>query len=90
MANHLQAEKRNRQRIKRTERNRRFRSEVRTYVKRVRTFVSEEKADEAKDALKLAIRHLDRAVTKGLLHRNTASRLISRISVSVNKLSNQA
>lgn len=87
MANHKQAAKRARQTIKRTLRNKHIRSTMRSYVKRVRTLVSEGNAGEAGEMLKHAVHHLDRSVTKGILHRRTASRLISRLTLSVNKLS---
>jgi small subunit ribosomal protein S20 len=86
VANHPQAAKRNRQRIKRTARNRVYRSTARTFVKRTRALIAEGKADEARDVLKKAARHLDRCVTKGVLHRRTASRTISRLHQALGKL----
>jgi small subunit ribosomal protein S20 len=86
VANHPQAKKRNRQRIKRTARNRHFRTNVRTLVKRVRAAVTAGDTKEAGESLKLAVRHLDRAVTKGVLKRKTASRTISRLTMAVNKI----
>jgi small subunit ribosomal protein S20 len=88
VANHPQAKKRNRQRLNITARNRHIRATLRTYVKRVRTAVeSAEKRESASVALQQAIKHLDKAVTKGILKRKTASRTISRLTVAVNKLS---
>ncbi|MCP4678391.1 MAG: 30S ribosomal protein S20 [Deltaproteobacteria bacterium] len=86
MANHLQAKKRNRQAIKRTVRNRHFRTSMRTHIKRVRTLVDSGEAGEAKEALGTAIKQIDKAVTKGIVHRRTASRTISRLTIAVNKL----
>ena len=86
MANHPQAKKRNRQRIKRTARNRHFRTKVRTLVKKVKGAVEAGEAGPAQEALKDAIRHLDRSVTKGVLKRKTASRAISRLTVAVNRI----
>ena len=84
MANHLQAKKRNRQCIVRTARNRHIRSTVRSLVKQVRVAVAEGEKSAAQDALKLAIKHLDRSVTKGVHKRKTASRTISRLTLAVN------
>jgi small subunit ribosomal protein S20 len=85
MANHKQAAKRNRQRIKRRVRNLTHLSSMRTYVKRVRKALDEKDLDAAKEALPVAIRAIDRAATKGVLHRNTASRYVSRLVVAVSK-----
>ena len=83
MANHASAEKRNRQRIKRTDRNRGIRSEFRTLVKIVREFLAKGDAVGAKAALTPAISALDSAVAKGVLVRGTASRRVSRLSAAV-------
>ena len=85
MANHPSAEKRNRQRVKRTDRNRSVKTAYRSLVKRVREAVASGKHKEAVIALKEAIPALDAAVTKGVLHRSSASRSISRLTVAVNK-----
>jgi small subunit ribosomal protein S20 len=90
VANHPQAKKRTRQRIKRTARNRHFRTSVRTLVKQVRAAVEAGDAQSAGESLKLATRQLDRAVTKGVLKRKTASRTISRLSQAVNKIGKPA
>ena len=86
MANHPSAEKRNRQRIKRTLRNRAVTSSVRTYIKRVRTAIEHKKKEEAKKALVVAVKAIDRAASKGVLHRKTASRTVARLSAAVHKL----
>ena len=88
MANHKQSKKRKRQTIKITVRNRHFRSTVRTFVKSVRTLIEAGEVAPAQEALKAAVKNLDRAVTKGIMKRETASRTISRLTLSVNKLSN--
>ncbi len=87
MANHPSAEKRNRQRITRTARNRAVSSSVRTFVKRVRTAIEAKNASEAASALKIAIVQLDKAATKGVVHVSAASRTISRLSAQVHALS---
>ena len=86
MANHPSAEKRNRQRIKRTLRNRAIKSTVRTLVKSVRAEVAGKNKEGAAKALKLAISELDRAGTKGAYHKKTVARTISRLSAAVAKL----
>ncbi|MDJ0765513.1 MAG: 30S ribosomal protein S20 [Myxococcota bacterium] len=86
MANHPQAKKRNRQRIKQTARNRHIRTTMRTSVKRVRTLIEKGDLELAKTALGVAVKNLDKAAVKGVLHRRTASRTISRLSIAVNKL----
>lgn len=87
MANHKQAKKRNRQRIKITAANRHRRSTVRTFVKNVRSKIDEGSPEEAREALGVAIRHIDKAAGKGLFHRKAAARKISRLTVAVNKMS---
>ncbi len=85
MANHPSAEKRNRQRIKRTDRNRTQKSTVRTLVKKVREAVQAKDSAAAKTALQNAIVALDKAGTKGVFHKKTVSRRISRLASAVHK-----
>lgn len=87
MANHKQAEKRNRQRIKRRQRNLMHLSKMRTYMKKVRTAIASEDAEAAKSGLPTAIKAIDRAVSKGVIHRNTGSRYVSRLTTAVARLS---
>ena len=86
MANHASSEKRNRQRIKRTLRNRAVKSSVRTFVKHVRDAIAAKDAKAAKVALMKASIELDRAESKGVLPKRTASRTISRLASAVHKL----
>lgn len=79
MANTKSALKRIRQNEKLRARNRTERSRVRTAVKTVRTAVSEGSADARATAL-AAIRALDKAVSKGVVHRNTAARKKSALA----------
>lgn len=83
MANHASAKKRIRQTAKRTLRNRHIRSTVRGAVKSVRAAIDTGDAAAASAALKPAIRHIDMAVSKGVYHRKTGSRYISRLSAQV-------
>jgi small subunit ribosomal protein S20 len=86
VANHPSAEKRNRQRIRRTNRNRALTSSVRTLVKHVRTAVAAKDKKAASTALLIAIRALDKAATKGVYHPKAVSRTVSRLSSAVHKL----
>jgi small subunit ribosomal protein S20 len=86
VANHPSAEKRNRQRLKRTARNRTLTSTVRTLVKRVRTALHAKDKEAATAALKVAMVALDKAATKGTVHPKAASRTISRLSAQVHRL----
>lgn len=81
MANHQSAIKRHKQSEKRRLRNASTKSTLRTAVKKVTEAVAAGKTDEAAASLKSAVKLLDKAVSKGVLHRNTASRKISRLTV---------
>jgi small subunit ribosomal protein S20 len=71
--------KRNRQNEKKRVRNRVFRGEARTYVKKARLAVEEGNSEDAKKATLEAIRALDKAAEKGVLHKNNAARRKSRL-----------
>lgn len=86
MANHPSAEKRNRQRVKRTLRNRAVKSSVRTHVKHVRAALEAKDVAAAKEALRAATVAIDKASSKGVIARETASRTVSRLSAQVHKL----
>ena len=79
MANNPSAEKRNRQNIKRRARNKAALSALRTAVKKARNAI-DGKVEAAPDLKKTAISILDKAVSKGVLKRETASRYVSRLS----------
>lgn len=83
MANHESSKKRVRQTEKRNLRNRQVRTSVRGTVKVVRELIAAGKGAEAKAALADAVRRIDKAVTKGVYHRSTGSRYISRLSAQV-------
>jgi len=85
VANHKQAEKRNRQRIKRRAQNLMHLSTMRTYMKRVRKALAGEDGEAAKTTLPDAIQAISKAASKGVIHRNTASRYISRLTIATNK-----
>jgi len=86
VANHPSADKRNRQRIKRTLRNRTVTTQVRNVVKRVRAALEAKDKKAATAALKTAIKALDKAATKGVVHVKAVSRTVSRLSAQVAKL----
>lgn len=78
MANIASAEKKNRQMIKHRAANRSAMSAIRTAVKTARTAVDNKAADAA-EQVKSAIAIIDKAVTKGLLKKQTGSRYVSRL-----------
>lgn len=77
------AVKQHRQSLKHRERNRGVRSKLRTLIKVVRTSVDAKDKTKAQAQLKEVNRALDKAVTQGILKRNTASRKMSRLAHSV-------
>ena len=87
MANTLSAEKRNRQRIKRRARNLNHLTTMRTKVKRARTALTDSKVEpqELAESITSAIQQLARAAAKGVIHKRTASRKISRLTLALNK-----
>jgi len=87
MANTASARKRIRQTEKRTERNRARRSRVRTFLRKVEQAIAAGDATVARTALQAAQPELQRAATKGVLHRNTVARKLSRLSSRVKALS---
>ena len=86
MASHKSAEKRIRQTAKRTAINRSRMSRVRTFVKKVEVAIASGDKEAARAAFQLAQPELHRAVTKGVLHRNTVSRKLSRLATRLNAL----
>jgi small subunit ribosomal protein S20 len=86
----LSAEKRARQSVKRNLRNRSVESGVKTVLKKVETAVASGNRDEAGKALLQAVKALNKAASKGVVHRNTASRNISRLTKKVNAVPPQA
>lgn len=86
MANHKSAEKRIRQTIKRTERNRYYRTRIKNIIKAVRESVAANDVAKAQEALKIANRELHKFVSKGIIKKNTASRRVSRLSAAVKKI----
>ena len=86
MANHPSALKRHRQSEKRRIRNQAIKTRLRHLVREVRDAVATKNSDAAAKSLAVAGRALDKAVTKGVLHRNAASRKIARLARAVSQL----
>lgn len=86
MANHKSAEKRIRQTATRTEVNRARVSRIRTFLKKVETAIASGDKTVAADAFKQAQPELMRGVSKGVLHANTVSRKLSRLSGRIKAL----
>ena len=86
----LSAMKRARQNVKRNLRNKSVLSSVKTVIKKVEDAITTGDKEAAKKALHQAIQSLTKAASKGVLHKNTASRKISRLTKQVNALQPQA
>ena len=87
MAEHKSALKRARQNEKRRLRNKSTKTRVKSIVKSVRLSVSEQSKEEVLSELKTAQSIIDNAAKKGVIHKKTASRKISRLSRLVNTIS---
>jgi small subunit ribosomal protein S20 len=83
MANHVSAKKRSRQNVKRAKINGANRSQIRTFVKKVELALAAGNVQEAQDALKAAQPALQKGVSKGLMHKRTASRKMSRLAARI-------
>ena len=84
---HKSTIRRARQAVKRHARNHGTMGALKSLVKKVQTAVAEKKVEDAKASLRLATSALDKAVTKGVMKPNTASRRIARLTLRVNSLS---
>ncbi|MCL4120884.1 UNVERIFIED_CONTAM: hypothetical protein GTU68_055893 [Idotea baltica] len=87
MANTAQSKKRARQAERRTEVNKARRSRIRTFLRKVEEAITGGDQKVAQEALKAAQPEIMRGVTKGVMHKNTASRKISRLTARVKGLS---
>ena len=83
MAHHKSAKKRIRRNARRASINRSRIGRVRTFVKRVELAIASGDKGAAQTALKLAQPEIHRGVTRGVLHRNTASRKLSRLNARI-------
>ena len=86
MANIKSAKKRILVTATRTARNKAIKSEVTTMVKKVYAAIDSKDQDAAKAALKAAISTMDKATSKGVYHKNTTSRKISRMQKAINAM----
>ena len=86
MANHKSAAKRNRQNTVRKARNTHIRTTMRHLVKQVREAVTAGDKEAAQTAFEKAVPYIAKTSTKGVIHKATASRKISRLSKLVNTL----
>lgn len=87
MANSPQSKKRARQNERRFEVNKARRSRIRTFLRKVEEAIASGNAESAKTALLAAQPELDRGVSKGVLHKNTVARKMSRLAARVKTLS---
>ena len=86
MANIKSAKKRVLTSAKRAERNKAQKSAVKTYIKKVYAAIEEKDKAAAEEALKTAISQMEKAGSKGLFHKGTVSRKVSRLTKAVNKI----
>lgn len=86
MPNHKSAEKRVRQTIKRNAINTSNKSRLRTQIKKLRAALASGDKKQSVELLTPTISTIDKAVTKGILHKNTAARYKSRLTSHVNNL----
>ena len=85
MATHASALKAHRQSLVHRERNRKFRSQLRTVLKQIRSVIDAKDQAAIKKQLNAAISVIDKMAAKGVIHHNTASRYKSRLSARVRK-----
>lgn len=86
MANHKQAIKRHRQSLQKRERNAYYTATVRSYLKKARTALEAKDKPAAEDAVRLCLSYCDHIAGKGIIHRNKASRLRSRLTRQLNAI----
>lgn len=84
MAHHKSAEKRNKQSLKKRERNRTAKAALRTVIKKFNTAVATN-PEEAKEILAAAVPVIAKTASRGIIHKNNAARNISRLSKKLHK-----
>ena len=87
MANTSSAKKRIRNTLRKTDINKSRRSRIKTFVRKVEDAIESKDAKSAMDSFKAAQPEIMRGVTKGIFHKNTASRKISRLSSRIKAIS---
>ena len=85
MANHKSALKRVRQTAKRTAHNRAMRADLRTNIKKFRLLQESGNIEQVRDAYTDVQKNIDKAITKGILHKRTGARYKSRLALSLAK-----
>ncbi len=90
MANHKSAEKRIRRNTRRAVINGTRTGRVRTFIKKVMLALDAGDANAAQSALQAAQPEIQRSVAKGIMHKNTAARKVSRLSASIKRLKSDA
>ncbi|MBK6799385.1 MAG: 30S ribosomal protein S20 [Acidobacteria bacterium] len=86
MPNHKSAEKRERQNKLRNAVNTSNRTRLRSQIRSLRSVIAAGNAQEAQTVLSQTVSIIDKAVQKGVLHRNTAARHKARLTVRVNAI----
>ncbi len=86
MPNHKSAEKRVRQTVKRNSINKSNQSRLRTQIKKLRAALGSGDKIQSAELLAPTVSSIDKAVNKGILHKNTAARYKSRLTSHVNDL----
>jgi len=86
LANHKSAVKRARQSEDRRQRNRSRKTRMKNVIRKLEESLNTKATEAAAENLKLAISIIDKTAAKGVIHRNTASRKISRLTRRVNAL----
>lgn len=90
MPNTASAKKRLRQSVVRRDRNRSAKSALRTQIKKVRKAISEGSVETGKTEFQAAVKKIDQAAGKNIIHANRAARIKSRLSRSLKKLTTGA
>lgn len=85
MANHKSALKRIRQNDKRRLRNRFHKVRMRTFIKKFRTAIDDGDVDAARENLAISVSLVHRTKSRGVIHRNAADRMVSRLNLAFNK-----
>ena len=86
MADHKSSKKRIIRNNKRNEINTNRISRIRTFVKKVENEINSKEKDKANEAFKQAMPEIQRGVSKGLIHKNTAARKLSRLSSRIKSI----
>ena len=86
MADHKSSKKRIIRNNKRNEINSTRINRIRTFIKKVEIEISSYNKDKANEAFKIAMPEIQRGVSKGLIHKNTAARKLSRLSEKIKNI----